>query len=152
MSGPVGAVFAQAATTAALAGLLLAPGTSCNRLASGSKPTADPARQGATASAKRPRLPRIDVHTHIGPMGLDRALTIMDAVVGMDGAGPSAGEPRQIGLVLASEDAFAMANASESKDPYSCEKSQCGRVGSNKFEMAGGQRGPSTPRCARRSG
>jgi uncharacterized protein (DUF362 family)/Pyruvate/2-oxoacid:ferredoxin oxidoreductase delta subunit len=36
------------------------------------------------------------------------ALTIMDAVVGMDGAGPSAGDPRQIGVILASEDAFAL--------------------------------------------
>ena len=36
------------------------------------------------------------------------ALTIMDAVIGMDGAGPSAGDPRQIGLILAGEDAFAL--------------------------------------------
>jgi uncharacterized protein (DUF362 family)/Pyruvate/2-oxoacid:ferredoxin oxidoreductase delta subunit len=36
------------------------------------------------------------------------ALTIMDAVVGMDGAGPSAGDPRQIGVILAGEDAFAL--------------------------------------------
>jgi uncharacterized protein (DUF362 family)/ferredoxin len=36
------------------------------------------------------------------------ALNIMDAVVGMDGAGPSAGDPRQIGVILASEDAFAL--------------------------------------------
>ena len=36
------------------------------------------------------------------------ALTIMDAVIGMDGAGPSAGDARQIGVILASEDAFAL--------------------------------------------
>jgi uncharacterized protein (DUF362 family)/Pyruvate/2-oxoacid:ferredoxin oxidoreductase delta subunit len=36
------------------------------------------------------------------------ALTIMDAVEGMEGAGPSAGNPRQIGLVLAGEDPFAI--------------------------------------------
>lgn len=36
------------------------------------------------------------------------ALNIMDAVVGMDGAGPSAGDPRQIGVILASDDAFAL--------------------------------------------
>ncbi len=39
------------------------------------------------------------------------ALTVMDAVVGMDGAGPSAGDPRQIGVILASEDAFALDSA-----------------------------------------
>jgi predicted TIM-barrel fold metal-dependent hydrolase len=65
-----------------LAGLLLAPSTSCNRLASGGKTTSD--ARGAAAAAKRPRLPRIDVHTHIGPMGLDRALAMMDAW-GIDG-------------------------------------------------------------------
>jgi uncharacterized protein (DUF362 family)/Pyruvate/2-oxoacid:ferredoxin oxidoreductase delta subunit len=36
------------------------------------------------------------------------ALTLMDAVVGMDGAGPAAGDPRQIGVILASADAFAL--------------------------------------------
>ena len=35
-------------------------------------------------------------------------LTVMDAVVGMEGAGPSAGDARQVGLILASEDAFAL--------------------------------------------
>ena len=84
MSGPVRPVFAQAAIAAALAGLLLVPGTSCNRLASGGKTPSDAARQGAAAAANRPRIPRIDVHTHIGPMGLDRALAIMDQW-GIDG-------------------------------------------------------------------
>jgi ferredoxin len=36
------------------------------------------------------------------------ALTIMDAVVGMDGLGPAAGDLKPIGLVLAGEDAFAL--------------------------------------------
>lgn len=35
-------------------------------------------------------------------------LNIMDAVVGMEGKGPTAGEPRNIGVILASEDAFAL--------------------------------------------
>lgn len=35
-------------------------------------------------------------------------LTLMDAVIGMEGAGPSAGDPRHLGLILASEDAFAL--------------------------------------------
>jgi len=83
MSGPVRGRFTQAAATAALAGLLLAPGTGCNRLGSGGR-TASDARQGAAAVARRPRLPRIDTHTHIGPMGLERALAIMDAW-GIDG-------------------------------------------------------------------
>ena len=99
MSGPVRAVFAQAAIAAALAGLLLAPGTSCNRLASGGKTPSDEARQGAAAAAKRPRLPRIDVHTHIGPMGLDRALAIMeqwgiDGMVNLSGMVP--GPPKHM--------------------------------------------------------
>ncbi len=36
------------------------------------------------------------------------ALTIMDAVVGMEGQGPSAGTPRQVGLVLASHSCTAL--------------------------------------------
>lgn len=36
------------------------------------------------------------------------ALAIMDAVVGMEGNGPSAGNPRNIGLVLASPDSVAL--------------------------------------------
>ena len=35
-------------------------------------------------------------------------LTIMDAIVGMEGDGPSAGTPRQIGVVLASKDSYAL--------------------------------------------
>lgn len=35
-------------------------------------------------------------------------LTIMDGVVGMDGDGPSAGRPRQVGLLLASSDPHAL--------------------------------------------
>ncbi len=36
------------------------------------------------------------------------ALTIMDAVVGMEGAGPANGAPREIGLIVAGEDAVAV--------------------------------------------
>lgn len=36
------------------------------------------------------------------------ALTVMDAVVGMEGEGPSAGEPRHLGLLLASPSPFAL--------------------------------------------
>lgn len=35
-------------------------------------------------------------------------LNIMDAVIGMDGAGPSAGDPKPIGILLASENAFEL--------------------------------------------
>ncbi len=35
-------------------------------------------------------------------------LTLMDAVVGMEGAGPAAGDPRHLGLILAGQDAFAL--------------------------------------------
>jgi len=35
-------------------------------------------------------------------------LNIMDAIVGMDHNGPTAGEPKSVGLVLASEDGFAL--------------------------------------------
>lgn len=36
------------------------------------------------------------------------ALSIIDAVVGMEGAGPQNGTPRQVGLILAGEDALAL--------------------------------------------
>ncbi|WP_026487363.1 DUF362 domain-containing protein [Caldanaerobius polysaccharolyticus] len=45
----------------------------------------------------------VDLCLHVNP-----ALTIMDAVVGMEGNGPSAGRPRNIGLILASSDPFAL--------------------------------------------
>jgi len=35
-------------------------------------------------------------------------LTIMDAVIGMEGEGPSAGHPRKVGLILASRDGVAL--------------------------------------------
>ena len=35
-------------------------------------------------------------------------LTIMDAIVGMEGDGPSAGQPRELGLLLAGDDALAV--------------------------------------------
>lgn len=45
----------------------------------------------------------VDIYGIIRPQ-----LTIMDAVWGMEGAGPSGGKPRRIGLVLASPDAVAV--------------------------------------------
>lgn len=45
----------------------------------------------------------IDIHLAARPR-----LALMDAVIGMEGAGPSAGDPRHLGLILASEDAFAL--------------------------------------------
>jgi uncharacterized protein (DUF362 family)/Pyruvate/2-oxoacid:ferredoxin oxidoreductase delta subunit len=45
----------------------------------------------------------IDVYLAARP-----GLTLMDAVVGMEGAGPSAGDPRHVGLILAAEDAFSL--------------------------------------------
>jgi uncharacterized protein (DUF362 family)/Pyruvate/2-oxoacid:ferredoxin oxidoreductase delta subunit len=45
----------------------------------------------------------IDVFISVKPN-----LNIMDAVTGMDGQGPTAGDPRHIGLLLASENAFAL--------------------------------------------
>ncbi|MBN1187313.1 MAG: DUF362 domain-containing protein [Bacteroidales bacterium] len=45
----------------------------------------------------------IDILTLVKP-----ALSIMDAVVGMDGNGPSAGNPFEIGAILASSDAVAL--------------------------------------------
>ncbi|MGB9837795.1 DUF362 domain-containing protein [Methanothermobacter sp.] len=38
----------------------------------------------------------------------DPALTLVDGVVGMEGNGPSGGDPRHLGLFLASEDALAL--------------------------------------------
>jgi len=45
----------------------------------------------------------LDLHSIVKPR-----LSIMDAVVGMEGEGPSAGKPKKIGLVIASESAFAL--------------------------------------------
>ena len=44
----------------------------------------------------------LDLHDLVGPR-----LTVMDAVVGMEGDGPSAGDPRHVGAILASEDSLA---------------------------------------------
>lgn len=43
----------------------------------------------------------IDIYLSMKP-----SLNIMDAVVGMDGAGPTAGNPKQMGFLLAGEDGF----------------------------------------------
>jgi uncharacterized protein (DUF362 family)/ferredoxin len=59
----------------------------------------------------------VDIATYIKP-----GLTIMDAVVGMEGEGPSGGEPRTIGAVLASRDVYALdvvASALVGFDPLS---------------------------------
>ncbi len=45
----------------------------------------------------------VDIFSAVRP-----ALTIIDAVVAMEGDGPSSGTPRQVGLVAASEDAVAL--------------------------------------------
>ena len=45
----------------------------------------------------------VHVHTVVAPR-----LSILDAVVGMEGNGPSAGDPRSLGLLLASTDAHAL--------------------------------------------
>jgi len=45
----------------------------------------------------------VHVHTVVAPR-----LSILDAVVGMEGNGPSAGDPRALGLLLASTDAHAL--------------------------------------------
>lgn len=45
----------------------------------------------------------LHVHTVVAPR-----LSILDGVVGMEGNGPSAGEPRALGLLLASTDAHAL--------------------------------------------
>ncbi|NLB40860.1 MAG: DUF362 domain-containing protein, partial [Clostridiales bacterium] len=45
----------------------------------------------------------VDISTYIKPV-----LSIMDAVVGMEGQGPSAGEPRKIGGILASASPYAL--------------------------------------------
>jgi len=45
----------------------------------------------------------LDILTYARP-----ALNIMDAVVGMEGEGPSGGDPRSIGAILASADALAL--------------------------------------------
>ncbi len=45
----------------------------------------------------------IDVYEEVKPH-----LTVMDAIVGMEGNGPNSGEPRKIGLVIASTDGVAL--------------------------------------------
>ncbi|UCD84321.1 MAG: DUF362 domain-containing protein, partial [Deltaproteobacteria bacterium] len=45
----------------------------------------------------------VELHAFVNP-----ALNIMDGIVGMEGNGPRNGDPRQIGLILASPDAVAL--------------------------------------------
>ena len=51
----------------------------------------------------------VDISTYVKPV-----LSVMDAIVGMEGQGPSAGEPRKIGAVLASRNPYALDVASVS--------------------------------------
>lgn len=58
----------------------------------------------------------VDLYQAVRP-----ALSIMDAVVGMDGNGPGSGNPRQIGAIIASTDAVALDSVACQicdKDPY----------------------------------
>ena len=48
----------------------------------------------------------IDINLEVLPK-----LTIMDAIVGMEGQGPVAGEPRKLGFILAGESSFAVDDA-----------------------------------------
>jgi predicted TIM-barrel fold metal-dependent hydrolase len=79
-----------------VAALVLAAAPSCrNRDAGGDRAKAG----GASAAAQGRRFRRIDVHTHIGPDGIERALALMDrwgidGVVNLSGMYP--GPPRQM--------------------------------------------------------
>ncbi|HHY82454.1 MAG TPA: DUF362 domain-containing protein [Clostridiales bacterium] len=59
----------------------------------------------------------VDICTYVKPV-----LSVMDAVVGMEGQGPSAGDPRKIGAILASESPYALDVASVSMVGISPEK------------------------------
>lgn len=56
-----------------------------------------------TGTEKRFAEMLLDLHSFVKPR-----LTIMDAVIGMEGNGPTAGRPKQTGLILASEDCTAL--------------------------------------------
>ena len=66
---------------------------------------------GLTKAAFHTKLPTvdrfsemlIDILTHYKPV-----LTIMDAVIGMEGDGPSSGEPRHVGVLLTGRDGVAL--------------------------------------------
>ncbi len=66
---------------------------------------------GLTKGAYHARFPTVD---RFSAMLIDNwlrhkpVLTVMDAVVGMEGDGPSGGDPRQIGLLLTSTDGIAL--------------------------------------------
>ncbi len=45
----------------------------------------------------------VDIHQMVPPN-----LVIMDAIIGMEGNGPNAGQPKKVGLILASKDSVAM--------------------------------------------
>lgn len=56
-----------------------------------------------TGTEKRFAEMLLDIHSFVKPQ-----LTVMDAVVGMEGNGPTSGRPKQTGLILASEDCTAL--------------------------------------------
>jgi predicted TIM-barrel fold metal-dependent hydrolase len=85
----MGAVGAALALFVACTGII-----GCDRSATAGKTGAK-----QESAPKRSRLPRIDVHTHIGPTGLERALSIMkqwgvDGMVNLSGGYP--GPPRHM--------------------------------------------------------
>ena len=45
----------------------------------------------------------VDIHQMVPPH-----LVVMDAIIGMEGNGPNAGQPKKVGLILASKDSVAM--------------------------------------------
>jgi predicted TIM-barrel fold metal-dependent hydrolase len=81
----------------------------CHRSTSAGKPGAGAKADGAK-TAQRNRLPRLDVHTHISPAGLDRALAIMDQW-GIDGmVNLSGGTPGPPGYKLETQLQIARAS------------------------------------------
>ena len=90
---------------AVMGGVLTVGGWSCrsgNQAVSGAAPAPAPAAAQSTAEKKAPkprRLPRIDVHTHVGPDGIARAGELMDKW-GIDGlvnlSGMYPGPPRHM--------------------------------------------------------
>lgn len=94
----------------AVLGILAMAGVSgCNKTGVGGKPPQNSGPQAANSDRPR-RIPRIDVHTHISPDGLERALAVMnqwgvDGMVNLSGSYP--GGPRHM-----LEDQLAVARAS----------------------------------------
>lgn len=64
---------------------------------------AKPGYHGKLSGANRFAEMLLDIVSYVKP-----ALTVMDAVVGMEGNGPSGGDPRNVGLILAGADTTAV--------------------------------------------